>query len=96
MEITGNSRLLCWSSLEIASGVFVIIIFGGGVFTAILSSLELLMLVASAVFSFNPVHELDHITISTRTIKEKCFPDLLSIFFINDYHDYIQIGDFKQ
>ena len=33
MEITGNSRLLCWSPLEITSGACVTIFFGRGIFT---------------------------------------------------------------
>ncbi len=73
-----------------------IIFFGGGVFTARISSLELLILVAYEVFCINSVHEQEHMTISTRIIKEKCFPELLSKFSINEYHDYIQIVDFKQ
>ena len=55
--------------MEFVSGVDEMIFFGRGVFSVIIASLVLLLVVASAVFSVNPVHELEYITISTRIIK---------------------------
>jgi len=95
-EMTGNSRLFVWSSLEIVSGVCVINFFGREVFAVIILSLVLLLVIASAVFSFNPAHEMEYVTIIIRIIKEKHFFDPLSKFAINEYHDYIQIGDLKE